>query len=394
MLKRLMALLIVLALLLSSAAAEGTIAAYSMPEGAEMLYVTQAGDFFVPKGLEPMYQLMQTASPHGTVYLMRMKNGRALASVSCTPVESPRTAAQLKELWPQIARNIAAEAELVNDDPSCAVVETMFGRDVLHIRTQIAAGSHTVIPLEAEGFAFCRGSEMMEVWAVHPTEAVYHLDEAAAAELASDCRDLQSFLASLEFAIPEALAAGSAPYDDPEGRFSLVVPQSAVILTQSSAPEDIEAARSAFVQANPAGAGQVFDEFMSDVDEYNAMLLLTADMQGAIQISCIREAGFKGVTTEMLCGIAPSIQETLMERFGLALLLAAEDGGMMLSGRQQAALSYWLRTEECNLQLDVLACVIGEDWLCEVDVYTAGGEQTLREILLSLIAQTLVYTVE
>ena len=66
MFKRLLAVL--LALLLPVAAlSEGMIASCVVPDGAEMLFLTETDAFIVPDGLEDMYRLMQSATLNGDV---------------------------------------------------------------------------------------------------------------------------------------------------------------------------------------------------------------------------------------------------------------------------------------------------------------------------------------
>ena len=393
MFKRLLAVL--LALLLPVAAlSEGMIASCVVPDGAEMLFLTETDAFIVPDGLEDMYRLMQSATLNGDVYLLRLRNGRALASISCTQVSAPRTAEQLWELWPQIAQNLALEASAVNDDPSCAAIDTRYGREALCIRTQLDVGTHNVVPLEASAFAFCRGSEMIEVWTVHPNPNVYLYNETAAAELESDLADLEAFLDTLDFSVQVGLSVSGSEYADPQGRFSLQTPKTAVAITPDTPEETVLELRERFIAANDPGAEVFFDDFMRERSEMDITLILTDDMKGAIEIFCTREPDFKGATTEMLCGLAGPIRENLEELYGTALLLNVENGSWILSGHKQAVLSYWVRAGEMDMQLDVLSCVIGEDWLCEVDVFTADGDQTLRNVLHLLLAQTLTYTVE
>ena len=63
-------------------AAEGdSFATYVMPEGAETLFVTDISQFEAPQGMETMYAAMGRVTSKGDIYMIRKKNGRALASV-------------------------------------------------------------------------------------------------------------------------------------------------------------------------------------------------------------------------------------------------------------------------------------------------------------------------
>ena len=393
MLKRLLALLFCLLFLMSSAVAqEESFATYQLPQGAQACYITQAKELDVPEGLEPMYNLMQHATMLGDVYLMRMPNGRVMVSVSCAPVENELTADELLALWPEIALNLAFECEWVNDDPSCAVVENLYGLDLLHINTQLSVGQETTLLLDAEAFAFCQDGGMIEVWAVKPAQPVYLYDEQASKELEEDEQALAYFLKSLDFS-GEVPAIQSEPYADPDGHFSLQVLTGSEIITADTPMQDVSALRERFVQQNDAGAANVFDQLMTDVYEQQVTLIFTPDLKGVIGIFCSQEERFADATPEMLVKLAESIRRTLHERYGIAIVLASDERAT-LSRIEHARLGYWLRSEECNVQLDVLACVTAGDWLCEVDLYTVDGDQTLRTILQALVAQTLRYTVE
>lgn len=393
MLKRLLALLFCLLLLSPAALAqEGSFATYQLPQGAQVLYITQAQEFDIPAGLEPMYHLMQHATLQGDIYLMRMPNGRAMVSVGCSPVAEEMTAEELLALWPEIALNIGREVEWVDDDPACAKVENRYGFDLLHIQTQLSTAGDTTLLMDAEAFAFCHEGAMLEVWALTPADPIYLYDEEAARELDEDRAALEMFLESLDFTgqIP---AIQSEDYADPDGRFTMQVLTDSVIITADTPMEEVSAAREQFVCSNAPGAANVFDQMMTDVYEERVTLILTADMKGAILVFCSREEAFAGVTPDQLVKLAEPIRQSLSERFGIAVTLNA-DNRATISRMEHACMCYWLRSEECNLQLDVLACVTGGDWLCEVDLFTVDGDQTVRSILHSLVAQTLRYTVD
>ena len=391
--KRLLALLLCFLMFVpSSLAQEGSFATYQLPQGAQACYITQAQEFDVPEGLEPMYNLMQHATLQGDIYLMRMPNGRAMASVGCSPVETEMTAEELLALWPEIALNIGREVEWINDDPACASVENRFGFDLLHIQTQLSAGRDTTLLLDAEAFAFCHEGAMIEIWTLQPAEPIHLYEAEDAQELADDKAALVQFLSSLDFSgqIP---ALQSEAYTDPDGRFTMQVLTGSVIITADTPLEEVSAARERFVSANEAGADNAFDQMMTDVYENQVTLILTEDMKGAMEIFCSQEESFAGATPDQLVKLAEPIRKSLNERFGLAVTLEA-DNRVTVSRMEHAALCYWLRSDKCNLQLDVLACVTGENWLCEVDMFTVDGEQTMRSILHSLVAQTLRYTVD
>ena len=64
----------------------------------------------------------------------------------------------------------------------------------------------------------------------------------------------------------------------------------------------------------------------------------------------------------------------------------------MISGEKHAWLTYWLRSGEADVQLDVLAAVLDDAWLYEVDLFAHDGNQEQRMLWYTLITQTMRYT--
>ena len=87
----------------------------------------------------------------------------------------------------------------VNDDPSCAQVDTVFGYEAMVISTDIAVGEQSMTLLDAWCVAFYNGPDLIEVWTVYPSAPAYLYDGEAAQELESDRADLEAFIASLSF---------------------------------------------------------------------------------------------------------------------------------------------------------------------------------------------------
>ena len=109
MLRRMAALFMLLIMLFSSAQAQEP----ALPDGVEMLPVFQAGQFDVPEGLEPMYELMRKTGSPNDVFLARMPHGRALLSLSYSQVDHPYTADELLALWPQAEERLRRGAQLL-----------------------------------------------------------------------------------------------------------------------------------------------------------------------------------------------------------------------------------------------------------------------------------------
>ncbi len=395
MIKRFAALLLALMLLTGMAAAEELsptpIATYTLPTGAEAVHVWDAGVWEAPEGLSEMYRIMQNASVNGDVYLVRMAHGRALVSVSCTQPEQARTAEELLALWPQIARSIAKEGVSVNADAACAAVKEMFGFQALVIDTQIGLGEPGAdMQLDAQGIAFMRGDELLEVWAVAPAEGSYP-GEAETAELEADRADLASFMQSLSFTGLEDMAVEGAPYLDPDGRFALLIPAGSTVITRATPQDEIASARQAYLSAHGTGAEAFFDEYMRDVMEQNVVVAIAQDQQVVAEFFAEQTEDFRDVTMEQLQALAQPIQQSLSQKFEAALLLTGSEQAI-ISGSKHAWLGYWLRSGEVNAQLDILAAVLEDAWLYEVDIYTHGNQQDARSLWYMFITQTMQYT--
>lgn len=388
--RRLIAVLLALLMISSWAFAsqDAPIASYGLPEGAEVFYLTQASEMPVPQGLEGMYALMGRAAQRGDVYLIRMGAGRALASVSCTPVYNDVTAQDMLALWPQIALGIEAEGADVDESATEAAVETLCGIEMLHVTTRIGVDG---LWMEAEAMAFCRDQELTECWALCPENGLYAGDTAESSELSRDRRDLKLFMDSLSFPETWDEMPMGVPYTDRDGRFVMAIPDDAVVIDIHSTEDEVAAARARYIECNPEGAAHAFDDFMQDVKEERNVLIFTADMQGVIQIFASQEEDFRGATPEQLCMLAGAIERTLGERFDLAACLA-NDERVEISGLEHALLGYWIRSGELDLMLDIMASVIEDDWLYEVDIYASEGNQNMRTVLHSFVRQTMIYT--
>lgn len=393
MTKRFAALLMALVMMLGCAQAQdissAPIATYALPAGAEALHLWDSGVWEVPEGLDEMYRLMQNATMYGNVYLVRMFHGRAMASISCMKPDYTRTAQELHELWPQIAQSIAGEGVSVNEDESCATVETLYGFDALHIQTVI--GLDNGMQLSAEGIAFPRGDELLEIWAVAPEEGSYAADDPAAAELSSDRADMAAFLQSLSFSDLSSMAVEGAAYTDPDGRFALVIPKGCTVLTTHSTQEEIAQARQAYLAAHPDGADGLFDEYINDIITQHVTVIIAGDQQVVAEIFASQEESFRDATADHLSLLAQPIQQSLAERFDVAMLLSAGEYAV-ISGHKHAWLNYWLRNGEANVQLDALAAVLEDAWLYEVDLFIHDGVQDQRMLWHMFITQTMRYT--
>ena len=396
--KRILALVLALVLLCGCALADSSrpasIATYTLPVGSEAVHLMDADAWDVPEGLEVMYAMMKNADPTGNIYLTRMKHGRALVSVACSTPKNIPDMQQLQAMWyDSISQTIADEENVMSvycAEDSAKLTER-FGFEALQINTTLEESAFGMA-YEAEGIAFVRGKELLEIWAVAPAAEAYAQDEAAAKELASDRADMEMFLKSLNFSAEQSSqAVRGVTFFDPEGRFNVMLPADCTILTQHSGQQEIDRAREAYLAAHPDGGEGLFNEYLKDIEEQQVVVFISADQQLAAEIFAAQEEDFRDVTVEQLRQLANPIARSLAERFDVALLLDDSET-VTLDGHDHAALTYWVREGDANVQLDVLASVLDDAWLYEVDIYTHNGDQDLRSLWSLFIRYTIKYT--
>lgn len=388
--KRWLAALIALLLIHTCALAQDRpIALYELPDGAQVRFLSEAGDLVIPEGMEALYTLMNNATWEGNVYLIRMKNGYGMASVSCREMDRSLTAEELLELWPRIMASIAREAQAVDEEGVYASAEECFGHPMLHVRVPMTL--YGGLRVDAEGFAFMRGNEITEVWSAIPQEETFAEDQPEHALLQSDREDLSFFVQSLDFPDGTEWIVDGRPYEAGDGSYRLMIPADAVVLTVKTPTDEVAAVRERFIELNPEGASSVFDAMMSNMYQTGATFIFTEDMQGAMELFSAREEGLKGATPEGLSRLAPIIEDSLKERYELAVCMDP-DARTIIDSREHALMGYWLRQGDMDVQLDLMVCVHEDNWMYEVDVFSAEGNQEVRALLHAYVAQTLQYT--
>lgn len=372
--KRVLAVLTALWMLGACALAEEPIASYTMPEGGEVCHVLDSASITAPAGLEGMYDLMRQTSLRGDVYLVRMPHGRALCSVSCEALEAPVTAEELLALWPAIAENLGESAAWVDSRAECAAVEELYGYPALHIRTRLRLNDG--LTLNAEGFAFCRERMLREVWAVHPE------DGEEERELAEDLDALEAFRGSLHFPAGEEKG--------PSGMFELRLPQDARTMDARSGDAERELTRLRYFLANGVGAGRMFEIFLDDCVQNDALYVFDPGMRGVVALTASPVPGAERLfAPDRLEEQSQSILEILRDMFDKAELTEAGER-VTISGREHSLLRYEVHCGLMRVNLDVLCCAAG-DWLFEVDVYTPADDETLRDELLAWAGESLTY---
>lgn len=393
--KRLVAMLLCAALCLSAPALcrAGDFVTYTLPQGAEHSLAFEAA-FAIPDGLQGLYQIMFSGNQRDETHLFRMKNGRALMSVSRAQKAAPVTAQELLKRWPDIASGISGEAQYVDDSDGCATIGSAFGYETLEIATTAVVGADASLKLDLNCVAFASGVTLTEIWVARPAQTAYLFDETALQELQSDMADIEALFASLAFA--DASAASplpkpdvdfvTAPYQDPGGRFMVDVPAGSLILTKQSPQSDFDDLRAALIDKYGAGAGRFFDVNYADIQAEDATMIVLGDLSATAMIYYVNVPGYDGITVDQLLVTADATVTSLTEKFGYATCLQ-RDGRIDLSGQQHAWTSYWLRSEQTDIMLNLMCLSEGGDWLRETDVFVMMDEKD------SKLQQTMLYTI-
>ncbi|MEG0049421.1 MAG: hypothetical protein RR865_09675 [Clostridia bacterium] len=390
------------------------VASIRLPAGAQSLPLAQAQSFSVPSGLEDMYRLMLNANNQNDVHLMRMKNGRALLSLSCAFMPEGGQADALLALWPQIAEHIGKEVLFVNSDPSCAKLASHFGFDALEINTELAVGKDPMVVLNAKGIAFYRNTDFVELWMVSPAEVTYLYDETAAQELSADLADAAAAFQSMKFDLPVPAAQPALPfymkppmsdglpastldlpterYQDPRGYFSLELLKGSHVITKATPESKVSAVRTAFEQKYGAGGGIAFDMWFADVKSEAATLILAPGYQAVIELYSLPYPPFTGYSNADLLGLRDDVEEGLRQKLGYASIL--QSGLKPLAGVEQAYHQIWLRTQKNDMLLCLYACMEAPDFLRETDVFLMMDEPNpaVGNTVLNLVQTTLTFT--
>lgn len=396
--KRILCLLLVLLCPCAALADGESFASYRLPAEAKTVIVSDIRTLEVPEGLEAMYSAMGRVSISGDTYIVQMKNGLALASVSWRPLRSEVTLEDLLAMKPQIQAALYQDFAYVQEEGAAFEITTrFFGRETLAVYALV--GEEKPEEFRIVGTTFPADGVMYEIWIIAP------VDETLPG-LASDMADMEFFIDSVEFTVEAAdsasyhlidgqLAAMELPenqlYTDAANRFCAGFPLDSRILTPQSSAEEREAIRQEYLSQNPSGAERVFEQLMEDVDTENATVVFCNGFQNVAEFFCENVPEMADMNTADFLSMGDGIAQSLMGDYDLALCLSTNEA-VTLSGREHCLLRFGIRTDELSQYLTVLACIDEHGLLREIDLLTPAQQgQTGADALLSLIVQTLQY---
>lgn len=397
-LKRILCLLLVLLYPCAALADGETFASYRLPAEAKTVIVSDIRTLEAPEGLEAMYSVMGHVSISGDTYIVQMKNGMALASVSWRPLRRELTLDDLLAMKPQIQAALYQDFAYVQEDSAeFEITANFFGRETLAVYALV--GVEKPEEFGIVGTAFPADGLMYEIWIIAPADA-------SLPGLASDMEDMEFFIDSVEFSVEAAdsasyrlidgqlsVAEWSAPllHTDEDNHFSVALPQDSRILSPGSSAEEREAIRQEYLSRNPSGAERVLDSLMEDVDTEGATVVFCNEFQSVAEFFCENVPEMADMNTADFLSMGDGIARNLMGDFDLALCLSANEA-ISLSGREHCLLRFGIRSDELSQYLTVLACIDGQGLLREIDLLTPAQQgQPAADALLSLIVQTLQY---
>ena len=373
---------------------------YVQPEGVTVCAQEDLRYFDAPVGLEEMYGLMRSGSARADVYLFLMPNGLGLVSVA--RADSGGSVQALLDAWPAIQEALGREENVVKAEEARITEERAFGYDAVRISAALSLSGAAPMLAQAEGVAFFRDSDSLEIWTLFPDAAFCQSNGISLEKLEADRSAMKQLMASFDFggasadepAVQENVPMEDAvTYRDPDGAFSLTIPQTTTVITQATDAATVAACRAEYADGSQ-GDGRVFDQWVQDVAESDCTLMLLPEAGLAWQIFCEDDEAFRNATLNSYYQLAKPVCDSLEERFGSAFLLN-DNGSAVLSGLKHAKLTFWLRADQTDAVLEVYAITDESGLLRELDLYTmmdkdADGARQYQ--VFQTIRDTLTYS--
>lgn len=374
----------------ASAEEAGLSFSYLAPDTVEVCELQAFDAAKAPAGLEEMYGLFSDADPDCEVYMFRMPEGRALASLSCMLLEEEITAAQLlgygEELRQGLALALNVKPELIEP---FELVEFV-GCDALTTSTLLRPGDK--VTLEMNVRLFVAEGNLMELWTVAPVQLSYVFDQTAATQLSADLEMMDEVLNSFTFGDEDEVAAEGAitlPHvviSDHSGTFSIAAPLDTVVINPGTAEDAV--ARARLRAAEVEGGGEWFDAVYRNTMENNCWMLFSREFGMMAQVSVTSNEGFRGFTTEHLLMMKDDILAQLDELFD-TVVMSEEPATIEIDGIPHLMLTIDAENAGLPLLTYVIAAADGEGQLYELDLYVdtlnCKDAEAVSEVLLMLM---------
>lgn len=161
-------------------------------------------------------------------------------------------------------------------------------------------------------------------------------------------------------------------YTDPEGHFSIWLPEGAVVITPATGSEEVAAERQRWENAYPNG-GVIYDRFQQQMYEVPYTLISIPEHGLAWQIAYDDDPVFASVSADDLLGLDEDIRQQLEERYGKADSLPNATTETC-AGVESASMTYAVACEGRKIMYIVFAGVDDNGALREVDVMMLGGD--------------------
>lgn len=348
-----------------------------------------------PAGLEGLYALFADARKDATVCLFRMPNGRALLSVSCVEVGDELTTDVLWLNRESIATGLQRSMEdHIATEPEFRK-EELCGFEALTADIPLRMEDGTTLTTRA--WLFCRGGDLMELWAAHPSQLTYVFDQAADKELKSDCAALEEVLQGLNFEVSTEEESEPLTLEEPEtqlphmtitadnGMFRMDAPLDAMVIHSGTDAATVARARTLFGERT--GGGECFDLWYQEVQELGCWLVVSREYGLAVQVLAAQGEPYNRLDLNTLKTMEAPILAAIREKYGAAEVADAA-ATVMLDGMEHVWFTYAIEHSGMELLTYVLSAADGTA-LYEMDIYlstdTTKDSDELSQMILQMM---------
>ena len=172
---------------------------YRLPEDMTVCAPEDIRYYDVPAELNAMYGLMDTDSAKTDVYLFLAPNKLGVVSVARRDAPGGGAVQTLMDAWPQIEQALAREKNTLAVEDARIAQTVAFGYEAVRINAVLTLSGETPMTVSAEGTAFYRDNDTLEIWSVFPEEAFCVQNGLSAKQRKADMAAVEQLLSSFDF---------------------------------------------------------------------------------------------------------------------------------------------------------------------------------------------------
>lgn len=181
-------------------------------------------------------------------------------------------------------------------------------------------------------------------------------------------------------------------YTDPEGWYTICLPEDTVVVTPAFTDAEIDAERQRWQDLYQDGAA-LFDLFCEDMDVYDFHVISCPKYGLALQISHDDSSYFSTFTVQDYMNLREAVCDNLAETFGSADLLDAT-GVENIAGVDHAAMAYYVRHEDHPMMAAIYAATDNNGVMRELDLFMVSGDDGLINNAYSVMLEEILDTLE